>query len=81
MRLSATLVTRANIYFEMERFHEAMEDIDRAIQLTPDYAWAYYTRGLIYEGLGESEKAKSDFEYVCEKGWEEACGALDEPGN
>lgn len=68
LRLPATLVTRANIYFEMESFNEAMKDVERTIELTPDYAWASYTRGIINEGLGESGKAKSSFEYACEKG-------------
>ena len=58
-----------------------MADIERAIELAPNYYWAYYSRGLLYEELGEAEKAKADFEYACENGEDEACDALEGLGN
>jgi len=76
--LSIALTTRGNIYRSLERYDEAMTDIERAIELNPDYFWAYYSRGLLYQELGKKKKAKADFEFACDRGIAEACNALSE---
>jgi len=78
--LPIALTTRGNIYRELGRYNEAMADTERAIELNPEYYFAYYSRGLLYEELGKARKSKADFEYACEKRIIEACDALDTPG-
>ncbi|MFQ5812438.1 MAG: tetratricopeptide repeat protein [Anaerolineae bacterium] len=41
-----------------------MADFDKAIQLDPDYATAYFIRGGVYAVKGEKEKAIADFKKV-----------------
>jgi len=55
------------------KYDEAMADIGKAISIDPNYYWAYYTRGLIYEVMGEADKASADFKYACDNGEDEAC--------
>lgn len=40
-----------------------MADIERAIGIDPNYYWAYYyyTRGLIFDTMGDAKKAVVDF--------------------
>jgi tetratricopeptide (TPR) repeat protein len=44
---------------------EAVEDLNRAIELEPGNAEAYYQRGLAYSLLGEGAKALPDYEQTC----------------
>lgn len=39
----------------------ALQDINKALELNPQYALAYYNRGKIYAGLGENSRAIEDF--------------------
>jgi Tfp pilus assembly protein PilF len=39
----------------------ALTDLDRAIQLDPEYVWAYRVRGEIFQELERHEEAVSDF--------------------
>ena len=39
----------------------SIRDLDQAIQLRPEYADAYYFRGIAYENLGECSSAMRDF--------------------
>ena len=43
-------------------FEPALEDLDKAIELKPDFAEAYKDRALLHRDLGNSEKAISDME-------------------
>ena len=79
--LSGALGTRANIYRELGRYDEAMKDVEKQIELVPEYNWAYYTRGQIYRDMGEVEKARADFTKACEMGKEEACDAVYDLGD
>jgi len=47
---------------ELGRHQEAVEAFTKGIPVQPDYAFAYWRRGLAYEGLGEKIKAQADFE-------------------
>jgi tetratricopeptide (TPR) repeat protein len=50
---------------KIEKINEAINDFTKAIELNPNYARAYYCRGLIYEGR-DYDKAISDFSKVIE---------------
>ena len=39
----------------------AIEEFDEAIELDPNYAYAYYGRGWSYRGLGDHNTAISDY--------------------
>jgi tetratricopeptide (TPR) repeat protein len=54
---------RGNANYAAHNFKDAIQDYDRAIQLNPQLAVAYYKRGLAYAaGLGEYERAIQDFD-------------------
>ncbi len=40
----------------------ALTDCNRALQINPQEAQAYYNRGLIYRGLGDTRKAIEDLQ-------------------
>ncbi len=42
-------------------YHGGIEDFTRAIEIDPEYAEAYYFRGLAYESMGETALADADF--------------------
>ncbi len=58
-----------------DRYHEALADVNKAIELDPTVASSWFGRGLVYGHLGEHERALADFnkgvalapEYV--EGW------------
>ena len=43
-------------------FEPALEDLNKAIELKPDFAEAYKDRALLHRDLGDTEKALSDIE-------------------
>ncbi|WP_161595951.1 DUF3857 domain-containing protein [Flavisphingopyxis soli] len=47
---SGPLINRAIAYAKLGRTAEAIEDIDAAIEIDPDSAWAYYLRAVIAKG-------------------------------
>ena len=42
-------------------FDRAIEDFNKAIDLKPDYAKAYYNRGIAYGDKGDFDRAIEDF--------------------
>ena len=48
-------------YLEQEQYNQAIVDFDEAIRLDPEYANAYYNRGIAYGNLGQQELADRDF--------------------
>lgn len=46
---------------EMGRFKDAIKAFGKGLKRQPDYAWAYYHRGLSREGLGDKAGARKDF--------------------
>ncbi|MFC2035322.1 tetratricopeptide repeat protein, partial [Chloroflexota bacterium] len=42
-------------------YEEAIEELNETIKLYPEYAEAYYTRGLAYDKNGEIAQAISDY--------------------
>jgi len=47
-------------------YEEAIVELSKAIELDPEYADAYYNRGLAYNRSGEVAKAISDYEKCIE---------------
>ncbi|MFJ2171263.1 tetratricopeptide repeat protein, partial [Streptomyces griseofuscus] len=51
-------------YRLMGRFEEALTDLNHAIQLEPDYAWAIASRGETYRLMGRFEEALTDLNHA-----------------
>lgn len=59
---AVALGNRGYCYLQLEQLEEALADLNRCIQLKPEYAWAYYTRGQIYQKQEKYEEAKADYD-------------------
>lgn len=57
----ASYVNRANSFLLKRQFKDALADAAKAIALNPRNANAYNARGLAYAGLGQKQKAISDY--------------------
>lgn len=55
------LLGRALALKELGRLNEALEDVNTAIELKPDFAAAYANRGIILDHLGEYKEAILDY--------------------
>lgn len=53
---------RGYCYFSMQDLENALRDLNDCIKNDPDYAWAYFTRGQIYQALERYEEAKADYD-------------------
>lgn len=71
-----------NVYFhkalafsQMEEYDQAISALSKAIDIKKDYAIAYLNRGVIYQKLGEKEKATADYQRTIDlgtnRGWSE----------
>ena len=49
-------------------FEPALEDLDKALELKPDFAEAYKDRALLHRDLGDTENALSDLDKAIEIG-------------
>ncbi len=54
-------VKRISVYDILDQSEKAIEDYDKAIEIDPQYAEAYYNRGSAYDILGQSEQARQDY--------------------
>jgi tetratricopeptide (TPR) repeat protein len=57
---------RGQTYRSMKRYTEALEDIDRAIELDPKYDWAIAIRGETYRLMERYPEALQDFDRAIE---------------
>lgn len=70
-------------YLDDGQLTRAVEEFTKGIPYQPDYPYVYYLRGLAYEGLGNSEAAREDFEMteilLCkmERAWRKGEGYLE----
>ena len=51
---------------------EAINDLNKAIQLKPDFAMAYLNRGISYLNIGKKDEACIDFSKSIELGFQPA---------
>jgi tetratricopeptide (TPR) repeat protein len=56
------LVRRGNALRDMQRGEEALADYASALELRPDDAFAYISRGWLHEKQGRLDLAKLDYE-------------------
>ena len=52
---------RGNAFLNIGQYEQAITEYTRAIELDPEYAEAYYRRGLVYKQLWKCSDANSDF--------------------
>jgi tetratricopeptide (TPR) repeat protein len=57
---------RANAYFRLRRYKEALADYSQAIELDPTFARAWNNRGQAYLKLGQLDKGLADFSQAIE---------------
>ncbi len=50
---AANYVARGNVFRINGKFQQAVEDFDKAVRLTPQYEYAFFSRGLAYWHLGK----------------------------
>ena len=57
---------RALAYYEYGDLSSALKDLDKTLQLEPDFASAYHDRGICRFELGKKEEALADFNKAIE---------------
>lgn len=60
------LLDRSIVFFAMKEHDKAISDLDKAIEINPNYVLGYYNRGVIYKRIGEMEAALIDFSRTIE---------------
>jgi tetratricopeptide (TPR) repeat protein len=60
---------RGELLWRLERYDEALEALDRAIQLDPDLADAWYNRGEALKAQGRDEEADVAYARAKELGY------------
>lgn len=64
-----SMMTQYNLgwsLYEAGRYQDAITEFSKGIPNQPDYAFVFYRRGLAYDRIGETEKARADFERFIE---------------
>ena len=51
----------AEAFLKLGRFHEAITEFERILQVNPNYPKLHYYLGQAYEGLGNTEKARASY--------------------
>jgi tetratricopeptide (TPR) repeat protein len=51
----------ARLYFSEEHYQKSIEEINRALAISPDYAKAYESLGLSYEALQDDKRAEENY--------------------
>ena len=62
-------VNRGNALSGSGDFQKAIADYDEALKLSPNLGAAYFNRGIVYEKLGQIDKAKADISLGYQKGF------------
>lgn len=58
--MSLAYAYRADLYIEIKEYQKALADLDKAVQLKPDFYFAYWRRGIAYTRLEAYDKAVED---------------------
>jgi tetratricopeptide (TPR) repeat protein/serine/threonine protein kinase len=64
--LTASWLSRADLYREVGEEDKALADYDKAIELDPKNATVWFSRGLAYQKLGRKDKALADYSQAIE---------------
>ena len=59
--IADTLMTRGFLYYRLGELDVALRDLNLSIDYNPEVAQAYYYKGLIFEALGEDQRADGQF--------------------
>lgn len=70
---------RASHLIRNENFKDALVDLDKAIEIEPDFSKAYFNRGIAKEMLRDEEGACLDWEYAFFLGYVKAEELLNNP--
>ena len=62
---------RGNANAQKGLLDEAIADYDAALRINPDFALAYYNRGLVRREMGDSQGGEEDFRKAREFGYRE----------
>jgi len=60
------LASKVNLLLAADRSSEALPYVNQMLGMEPGSAVLHYSRGTIYSGMGEAEKAIVDFKKACE---------------
>ena len=58
----AEFIQNATVYYQKSEYEEAINLVNKALKLNPDYAPAYFALGINYEILGDIEKARKMYQ-------------------
>ena len=75
--LSHALTIHGGLLLMQLQFDKAAEDLNKAIELDPNNARAYYIRGGLYAATGKHQLAELDFSKACRMGYINACKTLE----
>jgi len=59
---------RGAIYAELGKVQKAFNDLNRAIELNPKFAEAYYVRGYVYFSIIKNEEGIKDYQAAARLG-------------
>lgn len=62
---------KARALMQMERYEESLRWFNRAVEVQPFFGGTYANRGILYDRLGEYERAVADYEKALELNEEE----------
>jgi len=60
------MTQKAVVMVTQKKYEDAKKVLDRALELKPDYSNALYFAGLVYDQLGDKEKAAKQFEALAQ---------------
>ncbi len=60
------LISRGSAFLKLNQIDDAAKDLNRVIDLYPEYHRAYHLRGLVNEKNGENKAALADFNHAIE---------------
>jgi len=57
-------IERAFAYYYQWKLDAALDDYDKAIELSPNHVVAHYNRGLLRQNVGDNNRAIEDFNFI-----------------
>ena len=67
--LAAGYNNRGRCLYDSAQYDAALADVDRAIELDPEFAAAYYNRGRVHNAMGNSSEARADLKSAYDLGF------------